>query len=65
MKPREQSPGLLKLKETSQPNRSYFEALCEAFDVIVVRRVPRFASSDENAARRFASLVDVMRLGPH
>lgn len=35
-------------------------ALCEAFDVIVVRRVPRFASSDENAARRFASLVDVM-----
>ncbi|CAE7192237.1 Afg1l [Symbiodinium natans] len=35
-------------------------ALCEAFDVIVVRSVPRFASTDENAARRFASLVDVM-----
>ena len=35
----------------------------QAFDIIVVRGVPRFASSDENAARRFASMVDILHLG--
>jgi len=35
-------------------------ALSEAFDVIVLTGVPRFASTDENAARRFAGLVDVL-----
>lgn len=35
-------------------------ALCENFDVIVLTGVPRFCSTDENAARRFASLVDVL-----
>ncbi|CAE7810991.1 Afg1l, partial [Symbiodinium microadriaticum] len=48
------------LGSSSGPQFERIAALCEAFDVIVVRRVPRFASSDENAARRFASLVDVM-----
>jgi len=35
-------------------------ALCDAFDVIVLTGVPTFASSEEDAARRFASLVDVL-----
>eukprot|EP00927_Polykrikos_kofoidii_P009753 TRINITY_DN14086_c0_g1_i1.p1 TRINITY_DN14086_c0_g1~~TRINITY_DN14086_c0_g1_i1.p1 ORF type:complete len:511 (-),score=65.64 TRINITY_DN14086_c0_g1_i1:190-1722(-) len=35
-------------------------ALCESFDVIVLTGVPRFSNVDENAARRFASLVDVL-----
>mmetsp|Transcript_75566 Transcript_75566/g.179548 ORF Transcript_75566/g.179548 Transcript_75566/m.179548 type:complete len:492 (+) Transcript_75566:82-1557(+) len=35
-------------------------ALCQSFDIIVVRGVPRFHSTDENAARRFASMVDVL-----
>lgn len=35
-------------------------ALCEEFDVVVLTGVPRFLASDENAARRFASLVDVL-----
>merc|ERR1711974_569337 len=35
-----------------------YVALCEAFDVLVLTGVPRFSESDENAARRFAGLVD-------
>jgi len=35
-------------------------ALCENFDVIVLTGVPRFSSTDENSARRFAGLVDVL-----
>lgn len=35
-------------------------ALCEAFDAIVLTGVPCFSSTEENAARRFASLVDVL-----
>eukprot|EP00428_Durinskia_dybowskii_P056661 CAMPEP_0170327362 /NCGR_PEP_ID=MMETSP0116_2-20130129/64570_1 /TAXON_ID=400756 /ORGANISM="Durinskia baltica, Strain CSIRO CS-38" /LENGTH=524 /DNA_ID=CAMNT_0010580443 /DNA_START=25 /DNA_END=1596 /DNA_ORIENTATION=- len=35
-------------------------ALAENFDVLVLTGVPRFASTDENAARRFASLVDIL-----
>merc|ERR1712232_714389 len=35
-------------------------ALCEQFDVIVLTGVPKFASTDENAARRFASFVDIL-----
>lgn len=35
-------------------------ALCESFDVVVLTGVPRFGSAEENAARRFASLVDVL-----
>lgn len=35
-------------------------ALAERFDVLVVTGVPRFESSQEDSARRFASLVDVL-----
>eukprot|EP00927_Polykrikos_kofoidii_P009754 TRINITY_DN14086_c0_g2_i1.p1 TRINITY_DN14086_c0_g2~~TRINITY_DN14086_c0_g2_i1.p1 ORF type:complete len:529 (-),score=60.63 TRINITY_DN14086_c0_g2_i1:242-1762(-) len=35
-------------------------ALCESFDTIVLTGVPCFRSTDENSARRFASLVDVL-----
>jgi len=37
-----------------------YVAVSDAFDVIVLTEVPRFREADENAARRFASLVDVL-----
>lgn len=37
-----------------------YVALSEAFDVLVLTDVPRFRSSDEDSARRFAALVDVL-----
>lgn len=35
-------------------------ALCDNFDAVVITGVPCFSKGDENAARRFASLVDVL-----
>eukprot|EP00811_Abedinium_folium_P034713 NODE_7572_length_1567_cov_4.956250.p1 GENE.NODE_7572_length_1567_cov_4.956250~~NODE_7572_length_1567_cov_4.956250.p1 ORF type:complete len:403 (-),score=106.71 NODE_7572_length_1567_cov_4.956250:110-1318(-) len=37
-----------------------YVALSEAFDVLVLTGVPKFRSSDEDSARRFAALVDVL-----
>jgi len=37
-----------------------YVAICEQFDVIVVTDIPVFKEGDEDAARRLASLVDVL-----
>jgi len=37
-----------------------YVAVCEAFDAVALTGVPRFGEADEDAARRFASLVDVL-----
>jgi len=39
---------------------SDYVALSESFDVLVITNVPRFTETDEDAARRFATLVDVL-----